>query len=166
MFTGIGVGLTVAPATGAIMSSLPSEKAGVGSAINDATRQVGAAAGVAVLGCVWASSYRGALTRVTVGARVPQQALVAGRVSIGSVAQSAQGLPRAVGADLMSAARAAFVHGSNVAYVVGSLVVLDAAALAFRYMPRGDSPADGADASLVVLDTPDVDDRTGAEIVA
>ncbi len=157
--TGIGVGLTIAPSTGAIMSSLPPEKAGVGSAINDAARQVGAAAGVAVLGSVWASSYRGGLTRATVGAGVPQQALVASRVSIGAVAQSARGLPRSVGGELLSAARAAFVHGSNVANVVGAIVVLAAAALAFRYMPRGGSSG----TSVVDLGEADVDEWAGAE---
>ena len=72
---GVGVGLTVAPSTGAIMSSLSPDQAGVGSAINDAARQVGAATGVAVLGSVWASAYRGALTRSAVGPQVPEQAL-------------------------------------------------------------------------------------------
>lgn len=132
---GIGVGLTVAPSTGAIMSSLPPGRAGVGSAINDAARQVGAAAGVAVLGSVWSSGYRGGLTRSTVGAAVPQQALVASRASIGSVAQSAHSLPVAAGNQLLAAAKVAFVHGANVAAVVGALVVLVAAGLAFRYLP-------------------------------
>ncbi|HEX3622771.1 MAG TPA: hypothetical protein VHT97_10685, partial [Acidimicrobiales bacterium] len=132
---GIGVGLTVAPSTGAIMSSLPPGQAGVGSAINDAARQVGAAAGVAVLGSVWSSAYRGGLSRATVGAAVPQQALVASSASIGAVTQSAHSLPVAAGEQLRTAAKVAFVHGANVAAVVGGLVVLVAAGLAFRYLP-------------------------------
>jgi EmrB/QacA subfamily drug resistance transporter len=134
---GIGVGLTVAPSTGAIMSSLPPSHAGVGSAINDAARQVGAATGVAVLGSVWSSAYRGGLTRATVGAAVPDRTLLQSRASIGTVAQSAHALPRAAGDQLLAAARTAFVHGSNVANVAGAVVVLVAAALAFRYMPQG-----------------------------
>ncbi len=133
---GIGVGLTVAPSTGSIMSSLPPDQAGVGSAINDAARQVGAATGVAVLGSVWSTAYRGALTRSSVGPRVPDHALSESRSSIGSVVDLAHTLPRDVGNELLSAAKAAFVHGSNVANVVGALVVLVAAVLAFRYLPK------------------------------
>jgi EmrB/QacA subfamily drug resistance transporter len=58
---GIGMGLTAAPATESIMGSLPPAKAGVGSAMNDTTRQVGGALGVAVLGSILASGYRTAI---------------------------------------------------------------------------------------------------------
>ena len=53
-----GMGLTMAPATESIMGSIPREKAGIGSAMNDTTRQVGGALGVAVIGSVLASVYR------------------------------------------------------------------------------------------------------------
>ncbi len=53
--TGAGMGLTLGPATSSIMSSLPRERAGVGSAMNDTTRQVGGALGVAVLGTILSS---------------------------------------------------------------------------------------------------------------
>ena len=52
-----GMALTMAPATESIMGSLPLGKAGVGSAVNDTTRQVGGALGVAVIGSVLASIY-------------------------------------------------------------------------------------------------------------
>ena len=52
---GIGMGLAMAPATDSIMGSLPREKAGVGSAVNDTTREVGGALGVAILGSILAS---------------------------------------------------------------------------------------------------------------
>ena len=54
-----GMAMTIAPATGAIMSSVPLNKAGVGSAVNDTTRELGGALGIAVLGSIVASSYRG-----------------------------------------------------------------------------------------------------------
>ncbi len=54
---GIGMGLTSAPATEAIMGVIPKEKAGIGSAINDATRELGGTLGVAVIGSVFASLY-------------------------------------------------------------------------------------------------------------
>ena len=53
-----GMGLLIAPATASIMGSVPAARAGVGSAINDTTRQVGGALGVAVMGSVAAAGYR------------------------------------------------------------------------------------------------------------
>ena len=52
-----GMGLTMAPATSAVMNSLPREKAGVGSAMNDTTRMIGGALGLAISGSVFASIY-------------------------------------------------------------------------------------------------------------
>src|SRR4029453_5272578 len=54
---GARVGLTSAPATEAIMGVVPKEKAGIGSAMNDATRELGGTLGVAVIGSVFASLY-------------------------------------------------------------------------------------------------------------
>src|SRR5947209_5566911 len=59
---GTGMGLTSAPATEAIMGVVPKAKAGVGSAVNDATRLLGATLGVAVIGSVYASLYASRLT--------------------------------------------------------------------------------------------------------
>ena len=53
MIMAVGMGLTMAPATESVMGSLPRAKAGVGSAVNDTTRQVGGALGVAVIGQAW-----------------------------------------------------------------------------------------------------------------
>jgi EmrB/QacA subfamily drug resistance transporter len=57
MLMSAGMGLTMAPATESVMGSLPLFKAGVGSAVNDTTRQVGGALGVAVIGSVLATTY-------------------------------------------------------------------------------------------------------------
>ena len=54
----LGMGITTAPSTGAIMRSLPLHKAGVGSAVNDTTRELGGALGVAVFGSLVASHFR------------------------------------------------------------------------------------------------------------
>ncbi len=59
---GTGMGLTSAPATEAIMGVVPIGKAGVGSAVNDATRLLGGTLGVAVIGSVYASIYSSHLT--------------------------------------------------------------------------------------------------------
>src|SRR6188472_4392480 len=59
---GSGVGLVSAPATEAIMGVVPKAKAGVGSAVNDATRLLGSTLGVAIIGSVYASIYTSRLT--------------------------------------------------------------------------------------------------------
>ena len=59
----LGMGITTAPSTGAIMRSLPLHKAGVGSAVNDTTRELGGALGVAVLGSLVASHFRSSIQR-------------------------------------------------------------------------------------------------------
>ena len=61
VITAAGMGLTTAPSTGAIMQSLPLPKAGVGSAVNDTTREVGGALGVAVFGSIVTSRFHVAI---------------------------------------------------------------------------------------------------------
>jgi EmrB/QacA subfamily drug resistance transporter len=61
LLLGGGLGLTFSPATEAIMGSLPPDKAGVGSAVNDTTRELGGTLGVAIAGSIFASVYSGRL---------------------------------------------------------------------------------------------------------
>jgi EmrB/QacA subfamily drug resistance transporter len=58
---GTGMGMTMSPATAAIMSAVPREKAGAGSAVNNTVRQVAGALGVAILGSILAVAFRGNL---------------------------------------------------------------------------------------------------------
>ena len=68
---GAGMGMTAAPATGEIMSAVPLSKAGVGSAMNDTTRELGGALGIAILGSIATSAYRSAIDLVGARARRP-----------------------------------------------------------------------------------------------
>ena len=70
---GGGLGLTTAPATEAIMGSLSADKAGVGSAVNDTTRELGGTLGVAIVGSVFASVYSGRLGGNAAVAALPEQ---------------------------------------------------------------------------------------------
>ena len=67
----VGMGMVMAPATESIMGSLPKTKAGVGSAMNDTTRQMGGALGVAVIGSLFASLYRPGIEREFRAAGLP-----------------------------------------------------------------------------------------------
>jgi EmrB/QacA subfamily drug resistance transporter len=129
---GIGMGLVVAPATESIMGSVPLAKAGVGSAMNDTTRQVGGALGVAVLGSILAASY-GAAIQPTLRGAPPQVAQTAGD-SIGAAATIAAQLgPQ--GSGLLEAARSAFIQGMGDALQVGAGVAALAALLVLLFLP-------------------------------
>ncbi len=80
---GTGMGLTSAPATEAIMGVVPKAKAGVGSAINDATRLLGGTLGVAVIGSVYASLFASRLTNALPGG-LPAAAVRTAHASVGA----------------------------------------------------------------------------------
>lgn len=58
MAFGLGLGLTMTPATAAITETLPMDKQGVASALNDTSREIGGAVGVALLGSILSAGYR------------------------------------------------------------------------------------------------------------
>jgi EmrB/QacA subfamily drug resistance transporter len=119
----LGMGVTTAPSTGAIMRSLPLRKAGVGSAVNDTTRELGGALGVAVFGSVLASHYRTAISD-SVGS-LPH---VAGR-SLGATLQAATTLGGEQGQGLADAARHAYAHAFDATLTLTVVVALFAAGL-------------------------------------
>jgi EmrB/QacA subfamily drug resistance transporter len=115
---GTGMGLTSAPATEAIMGVVPKAKAGVGSAVNDATRLLGATLGVAVIGSVYASLYASRLTNAlpvgltSTGARTAHASVGSALNLAGKLLHS--GHP-ALAAAIHNAASSAFFHGFHVA---------------------------------------------------
>ena len=130
---GIGMGMAMAPATDAIMGSLPLEKASVGSAVNDATRITGGALGVAILGSVLSSGYRGGMEDAVAG--LPAPAADAARESLAgglTVASHAGGEP---GRQLMVAAQDAFLSGMHTAAIVAGAIALAGALVALVWLP-------------------------------
>jgi len=114
---GSGVGLVSAPATEAIMGVLPKAKAGIGSAVNDATRLLGSTLGIAVTGSVYASIYRNHVTGRLPSALAPQLARTA-RDSVGAALRvasspSLSGRP-GLGNAVHAAASSAFFDGLKV----------------------------------------------------
>jgi len=151
---GVGMGLAMAPATESIMGSLPKAKAGVGSAVNDTTRQTGGALGVAIIGSVFAATYHHV---IAVPAGLPAAAGPMVHDSIGAALDAITrfDLPAAVAATVHDAASDAFFRGMQVAAWVGTAVVLCAVFVAYRYLP-----ARAADAG------PDDELEEGAELDA
>jgi EmrB/QacA subfamily drug resistance transporter len=135
---GGGLGLITAPATEAIMGAVPTEKAGVGSAVNDATRLFGAALGVAVIGSVAASLY-GSRLGTTIPHDLPLQAALAAKSSVGGALVASQGLQRAglaVSAHSLSAAAiGAFLRSLAGGCRVAGSVALGGALMAAALLP-------------------------------
>ena len=150
---GGGLGLITAPATEAIMGAVPIEKAGVGSAVNDATRLFGAALGVAVIGSIASSLYSNRLG-TTLPPDLPQQAALAAKGSVGGALVAAQGLQHAgfatVAHGLSAAAIGAFLHSFAGSVRVAGIVALGGAFMAAALLPSRPAPqlAEGEDVAL------------------
>jgi EmrB/QacA subfamily drug resistance transporter len=135
---GTGMGLTSAPATEAIMGVVSTAKAGVGSAVNDATRLLGGTLGVAVIGSVYASLYGGRLTSALT-VRVPTTVERTAHTSVGSALIVAGKLVHAghpaLAAAIHNAATSAFFDGFHAANYVAAGVAAAGAVLALVLVP-------------------------------
>jgi EmrB/QacA subfamily drug resistance transporter len=135
MVMGLGMGNVMAPCTDSIMGALPRAKAGVGSAVNDTTRQFGGALGIAVYGSVLASRYADHVT-TRLGGILPSSVLAEVKDSVGgalNVTQKPEGQPFA--AQIIDASRRSFVDGMHTAVVIAMVVLLIAAGIVYRYLP-------------------------------
>jgi len=141
---GTGMGLTSAPATEAIMGVVPRAKAGVGSAVNDATRLLGGTLGVAVIGSVYASIYTSRLTAALPG-RLPQALGTLAHSSVGAALGVAEHLSEAghasLGAAVEHAASASFIKGLSAGCLVAAGVAAVGAVAAAALLPAQPSPA-------------------------
>jgi EmrB/QacA subfamily drug resistance transporter len=144
----IGLGLATAPSTDAILAVLAPGKAGVGSAVNDVTRELGGTFGVAVVGAVFASVYGPQLTLLLHGLGLPAPALAAARQSPAAALQIAHHAPASAQATIINAAHQAFVHGLSRGSIVCAAAVALGAVFAFLVLPRrlpNPPPASGDD---------------------
>jgi hypothetical protein len=135
---GTGMGLTSAPATEAIMGVVPKAKAGVGSAVNDATRLLGGTLGVAVIGSVYASLYATKLTQALPSA-LPRGAADAAHESVGAALEvgqrAAAGGHPSLAAHVHAAASDAFFSGFAAGCLVAAGVSAAGAIFAAALLP-------------------------------
>ncbi|MYW08929.1 DHA2 family efflux MFS transporter permease subunit [Streptomyces sp. SID2563] len=117
---GIGMGLAMTPSTEAITSSLPRAKQGVASALNDVTRELGTALGVALLGALLAGGYRDAIDGKLAG--IPRGAADTAREGIANAVEVAPGTGSHA-QDLVDAAQQSFVDGWQQAMWAGVAVM-------------------------------------------
>jgi EmrB/QacA subfamily drug resistance transporter len=144
---GTGMGFTSAPATEAIMGVVPRNKAGVGSAVNDATRLLGGTLGVALIGSVYASLYSSRLTHA-LPATLPPALAHASHESVGAALAVATGLAHlghpALSSIVHGAASAAFFHGFSAANLLAAGVAAGGAVMALALLPARPSAEDEA----------------------
>jgi EmrB/QacA subfamily drug resistance transporter len=141
---GTGMGLTSAPATEAIMGVVPKAKAGIGSAVNDATRLLGATLGVAVIGSVYASVYANRLTNA-LRRGLPGRFAGTAHGSIGAALTLASRLAHAghpaLAAAVRNSASSAFFDGFHSANYVAAGAAAVGALMALALLPTHPMPS-------------------------
>jgi hypothetical protein len=128
---GVGMGAAMTPATSAISDALPSAQQGVGSALNDLSRELGGALGIAVLGSVLAATYRGRLHLPGVPAAVAAQA------------RDSVALASRIGGPVSASAHTAFMSGMHLAlYGAAVAAALAAGVVTALLRPQGAATAE------------------------
>ncbi|WP_051852456.1 MFS transporter [Streptomyces aureocirculatus] len=147
---GVGAGMVALAGTVAVMDAMPAARAGLGSAVNDATRQVGSALGVAVQGSLLATVYTDRFRDSLVGVGLPARLREAGQDNVLAAAALAPRVPPVQRARLTAAVEDAFVSGMTCTAFVSAGVMLGTAAAVCRWFPGrvsarpADRPADSA----------------------
>jgi EmrB/QacA subfamily drug resistance transporter len=135
---GFGMGFAMAPATDSIMGSLPPARAGVGSAVNDTTREIGGALGIAILGSITTASYAAAITgnsNFALLQKASPEAAKAVKDSVGGAAAVAEHAPAQFAAAITKVANQAFVDALDKTVLVGAGVAVLGAIVALIWLP-------------------------------
>lgn len=134
----LSMGNVMAPSTDAVMGAVPEANAGIASAMNDVTRQVSGAFGVAVIGSVINTAYSGRMDAAVTG--LPPEAAEAASDSVGAASRIASMLPDPLGSGLAAAADVAFTDALGIAVLVSAGVAVAGAALIARFLPARHLP--------------------------
>ena len=130
-----GFAMMMPSATEAIMGSVPPEKAGVGSAVNDTTRELGGAFGVAVLGSVVSSTYGPQVRDAVAGSPLPADAVTSVSDQVGAAMETARELPGPFGTMLHDVAANAFIDGMSTALMIGAGALALGAVVVALFLP-------------------------------
>jgi MFS transporter, DHA2 family, multidrug resistance protein len=142
---GAGIGLVLPASVGAAIGALSPDRAGSGSGLMQALRQVGATIGVAVLGTVLSSGYHARLD----DGDVPSAVEDAVRSSVGAGIEVARQLDSSA---LAQTVRSAFVHGMDTVMLASAALTMLGAVIAVLYLPRraAETPAPASRAEAPV----------------
>jgi EmrB/QacA subfamily drug resistance transporter len=136
---GLAMGSVMAPSTDSVMGSVPPEKAGVASAMNDVTRQVGGALGVAIVGSLIDTIYSGRMSGQTAGLSSTMQTYA--QASVGGADAVAAQLPAPAGGSLTLAAADAFTGAMGLGLLAAAVIVLIGAAVVIWKLPARHQPS-------------------------
>ena len=137
---GAGIGVAASVATGAVLGSVPADRAGAASAISETGLELGAALGIAVLGTVQDVGYRLLLEPLAgdAGSALPESVVGASRQSLATLA-GAIDRADAAQAEFFLQAQHAFTHAMQATAVVAAAILLFAAVMAWRHVPAGEA---------------------------
>jgi EmrB/QacA subfamily drug resistance transporter len=146
LMLGVGAGLLLPTATNSVVGSLPQGDSGIGSAMNAVALQVGGALGVAVVGSVLSTRYEHHIGAALQGRHIPTAITNTILGSLGGALAVARSAGGATGALLAHAARASFMSGMEVSFVVGAAVAIAGVLIVLALLPTPMSrpPAEGA----------------------
>ncbi len=131
---GFGIGIVLPTVTDTIMAAVPVDEAGIGSSMNDTSREFGFALGVAILGSIVTSIYRSNVTDTL--ADVASSEVVRGIAdSLGSLGQVTSLLPPDVASVVTVAANGAFVDAMRIGVLAGIGIVGLSVVIALLTMP-------------------------------
>jgi EmrB/QacA subfamily drug resistance transporter len=137
---GLGIGQTTAPSTTLIMNAVRDSHAGVGSAVNDVSRELGGALGIAVLGSILNSLYRSHIdAHLPAGLSGPLAASAHRSVSsvLLEIANPHNRIAPALGGQVVAGVRIAFADAFGFAMITGAIALFVCAALVLRFQARG-----------------------------
>ena len=134
MLFGLGRGLGLAPLTDTVMASVPVDDAGIGSAVNDVSRELGATLGIATIGSVVNLMYRSNLA-ASAPDGIPTEVVDFVGEGIGVANVAAANLPGEMGTALVDAANTAFLDAITTGFFVGAIFVGLAAMIAVTLIP-------------------------------
>lgn len=129
----LGLGNVMAPATEAVMGTVPEAKAGVGSAMNDVVRQVAGALGVAIIGSIINTAYRNGMDGAS--SSLPEPAADAARDTVGAALQVAAQVGGPAGDALAMAAKSSFLDAMGLAAIFAAVIAMLGAAMVARWLP-------------------------------
>ena len=132
---GAGMGTVMPPATEAVMSVVPRERAGSGSALTNTTRQVAAALGVAVLGSILAQAYRGQLGPHLTALPAQARGAAEGSITATQAVAARLGAGSPAGRDLAAFADTAFVHAMHITTLISAVITLLGVLVVVIWMP-------------------------------
>lgn len=128
-----GMGLAMSPTTDLLMSAVPKARAGMGSAMNDTTRELGGALGIAVLGSILASQYGAKIAPVIGG--LPSAAKQVAASSLAGALAIGQQIGGRAGQSFIAAAKDAWMSGFHRSLLIGAVIIATAAVIAYIGLP-------------------------------